>query len=63
MLKHQLLAGACRFALLLSATAITPLAAQAADAGSASSATAVSGVVVQGEVITTAPRTVPLTAA
>ncbi len=67
MMKHRLLSGACRLALLLSATGAAPLTAMAADAAaasaSASAATAVSGVDVKGEAIVTAPRNVPLTAA
>jgi outer membrane receptor protein involved in Fe transport len=61
-MKGRLLAGACQLVFVLNAWGAAPLAARAADAPS-NAATAVSGVVVQGEAVTTAPRVVPLTAA
>jgi outer membrane receptor protein involved in Fe transport len=65
MSRHGLFTGACRLAMAIGAASALPFAVRAAEAAEASapSATAVTGVTVQGETITTAPRTVPLTAA
>jgi len=63
-MRDRLLAGACRIALMANVVLAAPFAARAADAAAAGeTATTVGGVVVKGEAITTAPRTVPLTAA
>jgi outer membrane receptor protein involved in Fe transport len=65
MHRHSLLAQAGRLTLAVAALGLSAAGARAADAAapSADDATTVSGVVVKGEVVTTAPRVVPITTA
>jgi len=65
MRRSSLVAEAGRFTLAVAALGLTAAGAKAADAAAPATpdATTVSGVVVKGEVVTTAPRVVPLTTA
>ena len=65
MVKQGLFVGACRLAIVAGIATGLPVVVHAADAAdtSSSGSTTVSGVLVQGETVITAPRTVPLNSA